>query len=365
MVFPIEIARTPIRQNTARKTYPNDTEILHALNILLSSLTARRFGAEITKALGATPHQIITPDDAALTNADIAFVSRDVTGRSTKTVLTEQTRQFYHALRASPHLRWVHAHSAGVDRPIYPELIARGVKVTTSAGANARSVAHATLAGLLSLARRLPVLQAAQRQHTWQPLLDDAAPRDLAGQTALIVGYGAIGQRLAKLLDALEMNVTVVCREADGATATGDGPRTVALAALDTALPETDWLILACPLTPLTRRLIDARRLRLLRPGAHLINVARGEVVVEADLIAALRDGVLAGAYLDVFEHEPLDPASPVWDLPNVLVTPHTAGHADSHYEAVGRIWLDNLARFSRGEALVNEVQQHDSPRAA
>ncbi|WP_246641556.1 D-2-hydroxyacid dehydrogenase [Paraburkholderia edwinii] len=246
-------------------------------------------------------------------------------------------------------------------------MLRRGVRITTSAGANARPVAHSALAGLLSLARRLPQLRAAQREHAWKPLLDDATPRDLAGQNALIVGYGAIGQRLAKLLDALEMNVTVVRRETSGyrsgcLSETRSIARAIALSEIDTALPHTDWLILACPLSPLTARLIDAGRLRLLRPGAHLINVARGEVVVETHLIAALREGVLAGAYLDVFEHEPLDTSSPLWDLPNVLVTPHTAGHADSHYAAVGRIWLDNLARFIRGEPLVNEAQSHEAP---
>jgi phosphoglycerate dehydrogenase-like enzyme len=359
------------------------------LDILLSRHAAAHFSDAIAETLCAVPHRIVTPDDvlnaapaqaratlavASATATSVApvdpiaaLISRDVTGRSTKGAVTAETQHFYDALLASRHLRWVHAHSAGIDRPIYPELLRRGVRITTSAGANARPVAHSALAGLLSLARRLPQLQAAQREHAWKPLLDDAAPRDLAGQNALIVGYGAIGQRLAKLLDALEMNVTVVRREASGnrsgcLSETRSIARVIALAEIDAALPHTDWLILACPLSPLTARLIDARRLRLLRPGAHLINVARGEVIVETDLIAALRERVLAGAYLDVFEHEPLDTSSPLWELPNVLVTPHTAGHADSHYAAVGRIWLDNLARFIRGEPLVNEAQSHETP---
>lgn len=367
VVFPIEIAARHSCGTRRQHHDSNETETKHALDILLSRLAVQRFGAAIAQTLRAVPYRLITPDDVMHARAEVddacavvAFISRDVTGRSTKTAVTAETEHFYRALRASPHLRWVHAHSAGIDRPIYPELLQRGVTVTTSAGANARSVAHAALAGLLSLARRLPLLQAAQRQHTWQPLLEDATPRELAGQHALIVGYGPIGQRLAKLLDALEMNVTVVRREAGGVA-----PRAIALAEIDAALPETDWLILACPLTPLTTRLIDGRRMRLLRRDAHLINIARGEVVVEADLIAALREQVLTGAYLDVFEREPLDPASPLWDLPNVLVTPHTAGHSDSHYEAVGRIWLDNLARFARGAALVNDAQSYPSPDLA
>lgn len=328
------------------------------MNILLSGAAALRFESEIADRFREQPYRLMTLDDAMHGDAEIAFVSRDITGRSTKHELTEETSRFYDAMRNAPGLRWVHTHAAGVDRPIFEELLRRGVRVTTSSGANARPVAHAALAGLLALARRLPQLQQAQREHAWRPLLADAAPRDLAGQTAVIVGYGAIGQRLATLLEALEMNVIVVRREAVTTPDTATAARFTTFASFDAVLPQADWLILACPLTPLTRRLIDARRLALLPRDAHLVNVARGEVTVEADVIAALRERTLAGAYLDVFEHEPLDPGSPLWDLPNVIVTPHTAGHADSHYEAVGRIWLDNLARWQRGEPLVNEVHE-------
>ncbi len=322
-------------------------ETMQALNILLSDVAARHFEGEITRTLGATPFRLLSPADASSAEAHIAFVSRDVTGRSTKHDLTPETRDFYEALRTAPHLRWVHAHSAGVDRPIFVEMRERGVEVTSSSGANARSVAHAALAGLLGLARHMPLLQEAQREHAWRPLLLDAAPRDLAGQTAVILGYGAIGQRLARLLDALEMTVIVVRRDAQGDSF-------VDFSMLNDVLPRADWLVLACPLTRQTAKLIDASRLARLPKRAHLVNIARGEVVVEADLIAALHNGALAGAYLDVFEHEPLSPASPLWDMPNVILTPHMAGQSDSQYAAVGRIWLDNLARWHRGEPLLN-----------
>lgn len=328
-------------------------ETMQTLDILLSGVAARHFHSEIANTLGTQPYRLLTPDDAGCGEAQIAFVSRDVTGRSTKHELTVETHRFYDTMLVAPHLRWVHAHSAGVDRPVYLELLQRGVRVTTSSGANARTVAHTALAGLLALARRLPLMHEAQREHAWRPPIAQTAPRDLAGQTAVVVGYGAIGQRIVKLLDALEMNVIVVRRDA-GTDRTV--PRTLAFDALDSVLPQTDWLILACPLTPQTTRFIDTKRLSLLPAGSHLVNVARGEIVVEDDLIAALRDNVLAGAYLDVFAHEPLNSASPLWDLPNVIVTPHMAGQSDSHYEAVGRIWLDNLARWTRGESLVNEV---------
>ena len=126
--------------------------------------------------------------------------------------------------------------------------------------------------------------------------------------------------------------------------------------AIDQVLPQADWLILACPLTDTTRGLIDRHALALLPPGAHLINVARGEVVNEPDLIAALQSRQLAGAFLDVFAHEPLPAASPLWDLPNVIVTPHTAGHSDGHFERVAQAFVDNLVRWVAGEALVNRV---------
>ena len=128
----------------------------------------------------------------------------------------------------------------------------------------------------------------------------------------------------------------------------------LALARLDEALPQADWLVLACPLTDDTRNLIDARRLALLPPGAHLVNVARGEVVAEPDLVAALRERRPAGAFLDVFAHEPLAAASPLWGLDNVLLSPHTAGHTSGHYAAVAEIFLDNLARWRSGQAMRN-----------
>jgi phosphoglycerate dehydrogenase-like enzyme len=242
----------------------------------------------------------------------------------------------------------VHVHSAGADRPIFPELLLRGVKVTTSSGASAPIVAHSALGGLLALARRFPELFDAQRQHAWRPQLSHA-PRDLRGQTALVVGYGPIGQRLCRLLEALEMKVITVRRKRTSEDS-------ISFDQLDDYLPRADWLILACPLTNVTERLIDARRLALLPDGAHLLNVARGEVVVEADLIAALQRQKLAGAYLDVFEREPLNGVSPLWDLPNVIVSPHSAGHSSGNYDAVARIWLDNLARWNSGEALLNSV---------
>ncbi|WP_020203263.1 MULTISPECIES: D-2-hydroxyacid dehydrogenase [Cupriavidus] len=328
--------------------------------ILMSEQALRQYGADIGAALGGHFVPVALPagdgphggPDATL-DADIAFVSRDVTGLSTKHEILPATRRFYDAMLASPSLRWTHTHSAGADRAVFGELRARGVQVTTSSGANAGVVAQTALAGLLALARHFPQMLAAQGERRWAPLIGSGLPRDIAGQTATIVGWGPIGQLLGKLLHTLGMHVVVVRQSAASA---GPDYETVAFEGVRGVLPRTDWLLLACPLTPQTQGLVDAAALALLPDGARLVNVARGEVVDEAALIAALRSGRLAGAYLDVFAHEPLPADSPLWTMPNVIATPHSAGFSDGNAARVAGIFMDNLRRWQAGEALRNLV---------
>lgn len=291
-----------------------------------------------------------TQDAAAPTPVHAAFISRDITGLSTKQQPLEMLARCYAVLRASPELRWVQGHSAGADRPIFPELRARGVAVSTASGANAGVVAATALAGLLALSRRFPQLIAAQHQRRWAPLVGAGPlPPDLVGQTVVLVGWGPIAQALQPHLALLGMKVIVVRR---GHAPAAPGIETVSHDRLPTVLPRADWLLLACPLNAETRGLIDAAALARLPAGAQIINVARGEVVVEAALTAALQSGHLAGAYLDVFEHEPLDAASPLWGPPGVLVTPHSAGQSAGHAARVAAVFADNLGRWLRGEPL-------------
>lgn len=319
------------------------------LRLLLSEPARQRTAGGLLAALGGRPHVFVEPGD----DADIAFVSRDVTGLSTKHQVWPATRRFYDAMLNAPSLAWVHAHSTGADRPIYPLLRQRGIQVTTSSGANAGVVVQMALAGMLALARHLHLLMAAQRERRWASLMGSGLPRDLAGQTALIVGWGAIGQGLGAVLRLLGLQIAVVRssnRPVDEATAT------IAFEDIATLLPRADWLLLACPLTDRTRGLIDAAALALLPPGARLVNVSRGEVVDESALIEALRSGALAGAYLDVFEQEPLPAESPLWTAANVIVTPHSAGISDGNEQRVAAIFLDNLARWCSGQALRHRV---------
>jgi phosphoglycerate dehydrogenase-like enzyme len=329
------------------------------LRILLSDAARDCLGPRIANALGSRPFELLSVNalgTSPVADADIAFISRDVTGRSTKHELAPALQACYDTLRHAPSLQWVHIHSAGADRPVYGDLQARGVAITTSSGTNAAVVAQTAIAGLLALARHFPQLMAAQRSHTWAPLIDSngiALPRDIDGQTAVVIGWGPIGQQIGRLLTALGLRTVVVRRSA---AAVENVHQVVGVNALDEVLPQADWLILACPLTDTTRGLIDRYALALLPSGAQLINVARGEVVNEPDLIAALQSGQLAGAFLDVFAHEPLAAESPLWDLPNVIVTPHTAGHSDGHFERVAQAFVDNLVRWLVGLPLANRV---------
>lgn len=324
--------------------------------LLLSAKAQAGLAGELQPLLQGTGVAVVTLEAAADDDAvqvDAAFISRDVTGLSLKHVVLDELAGCYRVLRRSPQLSWVHTHSAGADRPIYAELMARGVAVSTSSGANADVVAQTALAGLLALSRRFPQLMAAQARREWAPLMAGPLPPDLAGQTVVLLGWGPIAQRIQPVLALLGLHVVVVRRTAEPA---GTGIETVAFTDVHHVLPRAQWLLLACPLTPQTRGLIDAQALALLPRDAQVINVARGEVVVESALTDALQSGHLGGAFLDVFEHEPLSSGSPLWGLPGVMVTPHSAGPSAGNAARTAAIFLDNLRRWVQGGALRNRV---------
>ena len=336
------------------------------LRILMSQQSMDRLGPAVSVAMGQRSFELIALEDAVAaqrTDGDVAFISREVTGTSTKHEIHPALQQVYTLLRQSPALQWVHIHSAGADRQIYLDLLAKGVQISTSSGANAQVVATVALAGMLALARRFPMLWAEQQGRQWIPMMGDRMPRDLPGQTATIVGWGPIGQKLGSLLQALGMNVVAVRQQAQAKPPNASVPsasQSVEMVTFEDwlqVLPKTDWLVLACPLTPKTRQLVNAQALALLPTGAHLVNVARGEVVDEPALIAALQSGQLGGAFLDVFAHEPLSQDSPLWAMPQVMVTPHAAGHSDGNENRVAQIFLDNLRSWVEGQPLRNAVR--------
>lgn len=329
----------------------------HSPKLLLSAFALKTWGERIRAAVPGGAITFVTAEEAgareAPCDADIAFMTREVTGSSSKGNPTPELRNFGKVLRNSPSLRWLQIHPAGAELPIYRELRDRRVKVTTASGATSVTVAHSALGALIAINRRFPLLADAQRRHAWEPRLGERAPRDLKGQRAVVVGLGPIGRNLAPLLKMLGIRVIGVRRKAEPVESC---ERTITYDALASVLPEADILILCCPASAVTRGIGNAAAFAAMPKGSLLLNIARGEVVVEQDVTAALQSGQLAGAYLDVFEREPLDPASPLWDMPNVLVSPHTASHSLGQNEAIFDIFLDNLARWRSGQQLRNDV---------
>ena len=314
----------------------------------------RAIGGEGLQLLAARPEQ--PPTAQQLAQVDIALFSLDIIGSSTKTELTPYMRFYSDLLRAAPALRWLHVPTAGVDRPIFQEMLRRGVQVTNSSGANAEAVAHTALMGVTVLARGGLHWLRAQREHRWAPLRGEEAPNDLGGQTAIVVGLGAIGQSIARLLEALGLRVLRLRH----APQPGDAERGIhAYAQLRELAPQAHWLVIACPLTEATRGLADAQVLQAMPRGSFVVNVGRGGVLDERALLQALASGHIAGAHLDVFEQEPLPPDSPFWDLPNVIVTPHNGGSTRQYAQRCVHLFIDNLARWVRGEPLLQQVPAH------
>ncbi|MBU3631428.1 D-2-hydroxyacid dehydrogenase [Polynucleobacter sp. AP-Melu-500A-A1] len=287
---------------------------------------------------------------------DVALISRDVTATSTKQKIIPATQAFYDLLLNSSELKWVQIHSAGADRQIYLDLMKRGVTISGSSGVNAAIVMQNAIAGILMLARKFPQMQKAQTEHRWDPLIHYPLPQDLSDQTAVIVGRGPIGDSIAKTLQVFGVKTISVGFNAalkEKQQSVGDA---IHISQLHQVLPQGQWLVLACPLSDLTRGLIDHSAINLLPNGAYIINIARGEIIHEPDLITALHSKKLGGAYLDVFVSEPLDPASPLWDMENVIVTPHSAGHSAGNEQRVLELFVKNLHLFAQGQVLKNQI---------
>jgi phosphoglycerate dehydrogenase-like enzyme len=260
-------------------------------------------------------------------------------------------------IERAPRLRLIQSISAGVDQYDRAALAQAGIRLASAAGVNANAVAEHAMALILSLSRRLPEARDNQARRVWRGMISDPGQREaeLAGRTLLVVGLGRIGSRLARLAKAFDMRVLATRR--DPAAGAGAADAVAGMERLGEMLPEADYVVLACPLTPQTERLVNAETLALMRPGAALVNVARGRCVDEQQLIAALSEGRIAAAALDCAAEEPLADSSPLWAMPNVLITPHTAGETRAYEDNVIDILLDNIGRLWRGEAeLRNQV---------
>jgi len=284
-----------------------------------------------------------TEIEQALQHAEVAIVSGNVDERF---------------LRA-PNLRWVHCDAAGLERSARPEVFEKGLLVTSSSGRTSPALAEHCIFFMMAFAYRFPDFLAAQRNHQWGiPGQDDL--RGLNAHTVGIIGLGNTGQALALRCKALDMRVLGHRRRAietpgvDVLTAADRGEK------IDDLLRESDYVVLATSLSDSTHHLIGARELGLMKPSAVVVNIARGSVVDEAALIEALRANKIRGAGLDVFEKEPLPPDSPLWDLPNVLMTPHLTPTVPDRTGNSLNIVLDNAERYRTGQPMRNLLTRED-----
>jgi D-2-hydroxyacid dehydrogenase (NADP+) len=302
---------------------------------------AERFAARGT---GIAHFQVHTPEEfaARLGEADVVVVSMMWRNE---------------LLAAANKLKFIQSISAGMERYDADLIRARGIRLASAAGVNAHAVAEHAMALLLALKRHIHTGRDNQTAKRWRGMISEIGAREdeLGGKTMLIVGLGRIGGRLARLAKAFDMKVLATRRNAGRG---GDGVDGVfGHDHLLEVLPTADVVALTCPLTRETENLIDAKALALMKPTAHLVNVARGRVVDEAALIGALQEKRIAAAALDVTREEPLSPDSVLWTMRNVLITPHTAGETQRYEDGVVDLLLANLRRLWRGEStLVNEV---------
>lgn len=316
--------------------------------LLISKDVERHYGGALEREAPGVGRVVLDPaagveaadELAGLAGVEAVYFSGDL--------YPDAMRPFLHAMRGVPEVRWLHTFSAGVDNIFFQNLLERGARLTTSAGAMAVPIAQTVAMYLLALSRNLPGWLDDQADRRWNP----REIVDLTGRTLVVVGLGPIGLEVARLGLALRMHVIGVRR-----TPRGDEPcETWPLARLLELLPRVDDLVLALPLADETRGLLDRNAIALMKPGSVVVNVGRGEVIDQAALVEALEQGRLAGAGLDVFDEEPLPEESPLWRMPNVIVTPHSSGTSPGNFHRASEIFVDNVGRYVRREPLRNEI---------
>jgi phosphoglycerate dehydrogenase-like enzyme len=274
-------------------------------------------------------------------------------------------------LSRASRLQWVQMHAAGVDHVLDHPIMKNDMLLTTASGIHATPIAEYVFASILAFNRRVPRMLHYQSRREWpQGRWNLFASPELRGSTLGIVGYGSIGREVGRIARCFGMRVVATKRSVSqmrdvGYAVQGLGDREGVL--LDEAFPPDrlsemlglcDYVVVAVPLTPETRKLIGEAELRAMKPSAYLVNISRGGTVDEGVLLRALQEGWIAGAGLDVFEEEPLSPDSPLYDLEHVILSPHVAGFTLCYDERASDLFAENLRRYLAGEPLLNLVDK-------
>ncbi len=254
--------------------------------------------------------------------------------------------------RGAKSLKWIHTISAGVDGVMTPEISGLDIKISSTKGIHGIPIANQTLAYMLSFVRQFPLLFRQQQNKIWDKNVN---PDEIWKKTVGIVGLGSIGEEIARQCKALDMRVIATKRTP---TECEWIDHLYPSEQLEGLLSESDFVVVAVPLTPATRGYIGEKELRMMKQSAYLINIARGGVIDEAALINVLQEGRIAGAGLDVFEEEPLPPESPLWEMPNVIITPHMAADSPMYMDRAIEVFGENVKRFIHNEKLLYEVDK-------
>ncbi len=254
--------------------------------------------------------------------------------------------------RQATELRWIQATSAGIEALLAPELVERGLIITNASGLYASPVAETGWALTLALFRRIPTFLRQQQEHRWEVQI----PGDLDGSVAGIIGLGGIGSHYARVAAAFGMRVVAVDRHHPPKPDFVESLWT--MDRLNNLLEMSDVVLISCPLWSESRHLINRETLAQMKPTAFLVNIARGGIVEENALLEALQSGQIAGAGIDVCETEPLPAENPLWEAPNLILTPHFAGFSGQRLRRLTKLFCENLRRYQGGERLVNEVDQ-------
>ena len=312
--------------------------------VVMSEIAWERFAPILEPAVPRVRWRVLHADgtvDSGGEQADVAWLSNDV-------FYSGALPGFLDLLRADEALRWVQSAGAGVDSPMFQELIARGIRLSTTHATNV-PIAEYVIGAVLRLYQQPEQWAASAAQRAWQ----HTDFPEIWGTTWMVIGVGHIGVEIATRVRAFDARVIGVRRRPQG-----DEPvdRMITPSEVLAVLPEVDVVVVAAPATGETQHLVNAEFLAAMRESALLINVARGALVDEVALVAALDAGRPAHAVLDVTEIEPLPPDSPLWAHPRITVTPHTSGGGEGRFRRAADVFAANLARYARGDALVDEA---------
>jgi len=258
-------------------------------------------------------------------------------------------------LERAPKLEWIHQRSVGLDSALFPELIASPIPLTNGRGTFSQSLGEFVITGALYFAKDLPRMLKAKAEHRWEVF----NVHELSTQTMGIVGHGDIGRAIARRAKAFGMRVLALRRDPSPRSGDENVDKVYANEQLHEMLPDCDYVVVAAPLTPYTRHMLSTPEFNVMKPEAIVMNVSRGPVIDEAALVEALASGRIRGAALDVFEVEPVPADSPLWDMPNVLMSAHTADHTKDWLDDSAYFFIEQFGRWVKGEPLKNVVDKH------